>query len=114
MLINDITHFKHLSNFTTLKNFNNHIEMHLCDFKQHFTKKELIILKRLIRYSAKVYGVSNVSIRRLIKAVERYDNTTVSPATFHRMKRKAVKFGMLEIHQSKRNDNSQSSNIYVF
>ncbi|MEI3611792.1 hypothetical protein [Pseudogracilibacillus sp. SO30301A] len=110
----DVSQFKHLSQFNSLQNFNNNIEMHLADHKKQFTKKELIILKRLIRYSAKVPGVSNVSIRRLIQAVEQHDNTTVSEATFHRMKRKAVKLGLLTIHATNRTDNSQSSNLYVF
>lgn len=114
MLQKDITNFKQLSQFQSLKDFNNNVEMWLADHKEVFTKKELIILKRLIRYSAKVYGVSNVSIRRLIKTVEQCDNITVSMPTFHRMKRKAIKLGMLTVHATKREDNSQSSNIYVF
>lgn len=110
----DITNFKHLSNFNSLKNFNDNIEMWLADYKKEFTKKELIILKRLIRFSAKVYGVSNVSIKNLLKAVELHDNVKVSEATFHRMKRKAVRLGILTIFTTKRHDNSQSTNLYVF
>lgn len=115
MLINnDITNFKHLSNFTSLKDFNNNFEMWLAGDKKQFTKKEFIIVRRLSKYSAKVYGVSNISVRRLLQAVEQHDNVTVSEATFHRAKRKAAKLGIITIHSTKRTDNSQSSNLYVF
>jgi len=115
MLIkNNIKHFKHLSNFTSLKDFNNNIEKHLADIKQEFSTKELIVLKRLVRFSAKVYGVSNISIKKLLKAILKHDNVEVSEATFHRAKRKSIKLGLLEVHSCLRDNKSQSSNLYVF
>ncbi|MEK4873440.1 hypothetical protein N1I87_01645 [Bacillus sp. FSL W8-0102] len=113
MLIGNIEQFKHLSQFTTLKDFNNHIEMWLAEYKSHFTKSELIALKRLIRFSAKVYGVSTASINTILKATEK-DGVGVSESTFHRMKRKAVKIGILSIHYTTRKNGSQSSNVWVF
>lgn len=58
--------------------------------------------------------MSNISTRRLIQAVEESDKVSISEAVFRRMKRKAVKLGMLEVHSYRRGDNSQSSNLYVF
>ncbi|MGG4040651.1 hypothetical protein [Bacillus smithii] len=113
MLIGNIEQFKHLSQFTTLKDFNNHIEMWLAEYKSHFTKSELIALKRLIRFSAKVYGVSTASINTILKATEK-DGVGISESTFHRMKRKAVKIGILSIYYTTRKNGSQSSNVWVF
>lgn len=113
MLIGNIEQFKHLSQFTTLKDFNNHIEMWLAEYKSHFTKSELIALKRLIRFSAKVYGVSTASINTILKATEK-DGVGISESTFHRMKRKAIKIGILTVHYTTRKNGSQSSNVWVF
>lgn len=109
----NIEQFKHLSQFTTLKDFNNHIEMWLAEYKNQFTKSELIALKRLIRFSAKVYGLSTASINTILKATEK-NGIGVSESTFHRMKRKAVKIGLLSIHYTTRKNGSQSSNVWVF
>ncbi|MEK4884902.1 hypothetical protein NST81_09410 [Bacillus sp. FSL W8-0223] len=113
MLMGNIKQFKHLSQFATLKDFNNHIEMWLAEYKSQFTKSELIALKRLIRFSAKVYGVSTASINTILNATEK-DGIGVSESTFHRMKRKAVKIGILSIHYTTRKNGSQSSNVWVF
>jgi|GEM_PF-3460684 len=114
MIIGNIEQFKHLSQFTSLKEFNNHIEMWMAEYKSHFTKSELIALKRLIRFSAKVYGVSTASINTILKATEKDAGISISEATFHRMKRKAIKIGMLSIYYTVRKNGSQSSNIWVF
>lgn len=113
MLIGNIKQFKHLSQFTTLKDFNNNIEMWLAEYKNQFTKSELIALKRLIRFSAKVYGVSTASINTILNATQK-DGIGISESTFHRMKRKAVKIGILSIHYTTRKNGSQSSNVWVF
>ncbi|MEZ0117833.1 UNVERIFIED_ORG: hypothetical protein ABRZ91_001790 [Heyndrickxia coagulans] len=108
MKMGKIDNFKYLSQFISLKDFNNSIEMWMAEYKSTFTKGELAALKRLIRYSAKVYGVSTASIRTLSTAAN------VSEATFQRMKRKAIKMGMLTVHYTERNNGSQSSNVWVF
>lgn len=114
MLTGKIEQFTSFSNFSTLKDFNNNIEQWMIDVKSNFTAKELVCLKRLIRYSSKVFGVSNISINSLLKAIKQHDNVTVSAATFHRMKRKAITVGLLSVYETKRTDNSQSSNVWVF
>ncbi|WP_025726761.1 hypothetical protein [Heyndrickxia ginsengihumi] len=108
MKMNNIENFKRLSQFNSLKDFNNNVEMWLAEYKSSFTKSELVALKRLIRYSAKVFGVSTASVNTLIKSAK------VSESTFHRMKRKAYKIGMLSSHTTTRDNGSQSANIWVF
>lgn len=114
MLTGKIEQFEQLSQFTSIKDFNNNIEQWMIDIKSDFTKKELILLKRLIRFSSKVFGISNISINSLLRAVEQHDKVKVSEATFHRMKRKAIKLTLLEVHTTKRINDSQSSNVWVF
>ena len=109
----NIEQFKHLSNFRDLKDFNNHMEAFLAQHKKDFTKSELICFKALLRYSVKVLGVSNVSINKLLKSIsERFGE--VSESTFHRMKRKAIKLGILTVYTTHRKNGSQSSNVWVF
>jgi hypothetical protein len=110
-----IVSFKHLSNFNSLKDFNNHLEAFLSVHKKEFSKGELVCFKTLYRFAAKVYGVSNVSINTLLKAIcDRYNGVPISESTFHRMKRKAVKFGILTVISTQRKNGSQSSNLWVF
>lgn len=113
MLTGKIEQFTYLSNFKSLQDFNNHMEAFLAEHKRHFTKSELKCLKMLARYSAKVWGVSNISISKLLKAVAKTFGV-VSEATFHRMKRKAIKLGILAVHATERANKSQSSNVWVF
>ena len=113
IVMTNIENFKEYSQFTSLKDFNNNIEMWLAEHKSQFTKSELIALKRLIRFSAKVYGVSTASINTILKATQK-DGIGISESTFHRMKRKAVKIGILSIHYTTRKNGSQSSNVWVF
>jgi hypothetical protein len=109
----NIEQFKHLSQFRDLKDFNNNMEAFLAEHKKDFTKSELICLKALLRYSVKVAGVSNISINKLLQSIsERYGE--VSESTFHRMKRKAIKLGILTVYTTHRKNGSQSSNVWVF
>ncbi|KAB7706537.1 hypothetical protein F9802_10070 [Bacillus aerolatus] len=89
------------------------MEAFLFEHKADFTKGEIICLKVLLRFCAKVAGVSNASISTLLKAAAGKWGP-VSESTFHRMKRKAVKFGLLSVHATERKDQSQSSNLWVF
>lgn len=107
--------FKSYSQFSSLKEFNTHIEKWLLDYKHEFTKAEIVGLKRLIRFSAKTPGVSNAKIATILKAVhEQYRDNGISRSTFKRMLIKAKKLGMLTIYETERNNGSQSSNLYVF
>lgn len=109
----NIEQFKHLSQFRDLKDLNNNMEAFLAEHKKDFTKSELICFKALLRYSVKVVGVSNISISKLLQSIsERFGE--VSESTFHRMKRKAIKLGILTVYTTHRKNGSQSSNVWVF
>ncbi|OIK12441.1 hypothetical protein BIV60_16210 [Bacillus sp. MUM 116] len=103
------------SQFKNLKEFNNHIEMWLVEHKQEFTKGELVGLKRLVRFSAKIPGVCNAKIGTLLKAIhEEYHDHGISRSTFKRMIQKAIKLGIMTVHETERKNGSQSSNLYIF
>ncbi|MGG1630059.1 hypothetical protein [Rossellomorea sp. NRS-1567] len=110
----NINNFKHLSQFSNIKDFNNHFEQWMIDVKKEFTKSELIALKRLVRFSAKVFGVCNAKIGTLTKATHELDGAGISRSTFKRMVTKAKQFGLLTVHETERKNGSKSSNIYVF
>ncbi|MGO5010820.1 hypothetical protein ACTQ5K_02880 [Niallia sp. Sow4_A1] len=111
---NNIESFKHLSQFKDINDFNNNIEQWMVDIKSKFTKSELIGLKRLIRFCAKVAGVSNAKIATVTKATHELDQFAISRSTFKRMTSKAQSLGLLTIHETKRKNGSKSSNVYVF
>ncbi|OXS80150.1 hypothetical protein [Domibacillus enclensis] len=108
-----ISNFKHLSQFSSLKEFNNNIEAFLAVHKNDFTRSELYCFKALTRFAVKVKGISNISINKLLKAISEQFKS-VSESTFHRMKRKSIRLGILAVHSTKRSNGSQSSNIWVF
>ncbi|WP_409276151.1 hypothetical protein V1499_11190 [Neobacillus sp. SCS-31] len=107
--------FAHYSNFSNLKEFNSHFEQWLLLHKEDFTKSELIGLKRLVRFCAKVPGVSNAKIATVLKAInEDLGENGISRTTFKRMTQKAMKIGILSIHETERKNGSQTSNLYFF
>ncbi|RHW41978.1 hypothetical protein D1B31_04860 [Neobacillus notoginsengisoli] len=107
--------FEQFSQFSSLKEFNTHMEMWLALHKHDFAKGELVGLKRLIRFSAKVPGVSNAKIGTILKAIhEEYNANGISRSTFKRMVQKAISLGILTIHETERKNGSQSSNLYIF
>lgn len=115
LTVDKIEKFSEYSNFKDLEDFNETIRNFLTLHKEDFTKSELVAFKRLVRYSAKVVGVSNVSINTLLAAIKLKDfSFGVSESTFHRMKRKAIKLGILEVKEVFRKNESQSSNLWVF
>jgi hypothetical protein len=114
MKAGNIEQFKHLSQFRDLKDFNNNIEQWMIDLKPKFTKSELIALKRLIRFSAKVAGVCNAKIATIVSATHELDGIGISRSTFKRMIAKAKAFGLLTVYETERKNGSQSSNLYVF
>ena len=113
MKAGNIEQFKHLSQFRDLKDFNNNIEQWMIDLKSKFTKSELIALKRLIRFSAKVAGVCNAKIQTLVSACHE-KGQEISRSTFERMLRKAKKFGLLIVYNTTKENGKQSHNVYVF
>jgi hypothetical protein len=110
----NIESFKHLSQFKDIKDFNNNIEQWMIDMKSKFTKSELIALKRLIRFSAKVAGICNAKIGTLVAATHDNNGVGISRSTFKRMIVKAKELGLLMVNDAVRKNGSKSSNIYVF
>ncbi|QED48045.1 hypothetical protein [Cytobacillus dafuensis] len=110
-----IKNFTSLSQFQDLKEFNSHMEMWLAKCKHHFSKGELVALKRLVRFSAKIPGVCNAKIGTMLKAIhQEYNGNGISRSTFKRMIMKASTQGILTVHETERKNGSQSSNLYVF
>ncbi|MFS0637296.1 hypothetical protein AB1K84_15460 [Mesobacillus foraminis] len=108
-----IENYIHLSNFKDIKDFNNNIEQWMLDVKANFTKSEIVALKRLIRFSAKVAGVCNAKIGTLVSATHK-NGVGISRSTFKRMVIKAKEFGLLQVYETERKNGSQSANVYVF
>ncbi|WP_249745543.1 hypothetical protein [Mesobacillus boroniphilus] len=110
-----IESFAEYSQFGSLKEFNNHFEMWMADKKRFFSKGELIGLKRLARFAAKVPGVANAKIGMELKAIyEEYGEMGISRSTFKRMILKASNIGIFTVYETARKNGSQSSNLYVF
>lgn len=110
-----VDQFEQFSQFTNLKEFNAHMEMWLAVHKDQFTKGELVGLKRLARFAAKIPGVSNAKIGTVLKTIhEEYNGNGISRSTFKRMIMKAAELGILTVHETERKNGSQSSNLYVF
>lgn len=115
LIAGNVENFKEYSNFKSLKEFNSHIEMFLAVHKKAFTKVEFMLFRRLTKYAAKVAGVANASIQALMNGVKEKDFVLgASESTFQRMKRKAIKLGILEVIPVTRKDGSQSANLWVF
>jgi hypothetical protein len=108
-----IEEFAHLSNFKSLKDFNNNIEMFLAVHKKDFTKGEYIAFMRLTKYCAKVKGVANCKIQTLVSACMDTSGG-VSRSTAERMIRKAKKLGILTVHNTVRKKGGYAHNVFVF
>lgn len=110
-----IEKFDSLSPFTSLTQFNTHMEMWLAVCKHKFSKGELVGLKRLVRFAAKIPGVCNAKIGTVLKAIhDEYEGNGISRSTFKRMIQKAIGLGILTVHETERKNGSQSSNLYIF
>ncbi|MFT9600112.1 hypothetical protein [Mesobacillus sp.] len=107
--------FEGYSQFSSLEEFNRHLEMWLAVHKHDFSKGELVGLKRLARFAAKIPGVSNAKIGTVLKAIhEEYNELGISRSTFKRMISKASNLGIFTVYETERKNGSQSSNLYVF
>ncbi|MDN3019216.1 hypothetical protein PH210_23885 [Paenibacillus sp. BSR1-1] len=107
--------FQHYSQFSSLQEFNHHIEMWLLEHKHEFTKGEIIGLKRLVRFAAKIPGVCNAKIGTILKSIhEQYQENGISRSTFKRMILKAKELGIITVFETERKNGSQSSNLYQF
>jgi hypothetical protein len=115
MLSGRIENFKEYSQFDSLKSFNTTIEMFLADHKKDFTKGELLAFKRLVRYSAKYFGVANAKIGTLLKTInEKLNGFGISRSTFERMLRKAKGFGILTVKNTVKPKGGKGHNVFVF
>ncbi|TKH02734.1 hypothetical protein FC682_20935 [Peribacillus simplex] len=115
MLSGRIETFKEYSQFDSLKSFNTTIEMFLADHKKDFTKGELVAFKRLVRYSAKYFGVANAKIGTLLKTInEKLNGFGISRSTFERMLRKAKDFGILTVKNTVKRKGGKGHNVFVF
>ncbi|WP_406581105.1 hypothetical protein [Bacillus salipaludis] len=111
----NIERFEQFSQFESLKEFNNHMEMWLAEHKADFSKGELVGLKRLVRFAAKIPGVCNAKIGTVLKAIhDEYHDNGISRSTFKRMIGKAKALGIFTVYETERGNGSQSSNLYVF
>ncbi|WML39580.1 hypothetical protein RCG19_20775 [Neobacillus sp. OS1-2] len=111
----NIEGFEQFSQFESLKEFNHHIEMWLAEHKADFSKGELVGLKRLVRFAAKIPGVCNAKIGTVLKAIhDEYHDNGISRSTFKRMIGKAKAVGIFTVYETERGNGSQSSNLYVF
>ncbi|MFJ7727833.1 hypothetical protein ACIQXV_16920 [Neobacillus sp. NPDC097160] len=107
--------FEQFSQFENLQEFNHHIEKWLLEHKSDFSKGELVGLKRLVRFAAKIPGVCNAKIGTMLKAIHKeYHDNGISRSTFKRMIIKAKDLGIFTVHETERKNGSQSSNLYVF
>lgn len=114
-----IQKFKDLSRFKSLKEFNNHIEQWMVDYKKYFTKAELQAFKRLVRFSCKYKGIANAKIGTMLKYnYEIEGGNGISRSSFNRMLAKAKQFGILNvIHTYRKAEHGrvkQSHSVYVF
>lgn len=110
----NIEGFEQYSQFNGLKEFNTHMEMWLLEYKHEFSIGEIVGLKRLVRFSAKIPGVCNAKIGTVLKAIhEEYYENGISRSTFKRMIIKARNLGIITVYETERKNGSQSSNLYV-
>ncbi|WP_436374275.1 hypothetical protein [Cytobacillus sp. BC1816] len=110
-----VDQFGQFSKFKDLQEFNAHLEMWLAVHKSEFSKGELVGLKQLVRFAAKVPGVSNAKIGTVLKAIHmEYSGNGISRSTFKRMAAKAASLGLFSVLETERKNGSQSSNLYVF
>lgn len=54
--------YEQYSQFHSLEEFNHHIEMWMAEHKKDFSKSELIGLKRVVRFAAKIPGVCHAKM----------------------------------------------------
>lgn len=115
LTIGPVEKFKDHSQFKDLKDFNQNIEMFLAVHKKDFTKSEYMLFKRLTKFCAKVAGIATASIKTILEGNKLKDFVMgASESTFQRMKRKAIKLGILEVKTTNRKNSSTSTNLWIF
>ncbi|PAD39839.1 hypothetical protein [Terribacillus sp. 7520-G] len=112
----NLDQFQSYSQFNSLKDFNNSMEQWLLHIKQEklLTPSQVIAVKALSKWCAKIPGISNARICKIVASTWLNDKIGISRSTFKRAISKCVEFGLLEVHNLSRKNGSQSSNLYVF
>lgn len=113
MISGNIQNFSHLSEFSTVKQFNATIKFIITKFGQQFTKSEQLALEQLTQFSVKMVGVCNARICKLVQAAQQKKGG-ISRSTFERMLRKAKQLGFLSVHHTIRKKGGYSHSVYVF
>ena len=123
MFSNQVKDFERLTNFNTLDEFN---ESFYIAMKQHgdaFSKGELIALKTLKNWGAKIVGVVYAKIGTIISELikQKGEMSVPSRSTFERAIRKAKKLGIIKtietkqgIKKERRRRNLRGNNVYIF
>ncbi|OCS82255.1 hypothetical protein [Caryophanon tenue] len=103
-----------LSNFTSLKDFNDQFEQVMIDVKDQFTKSEYIALNKLRKFAGSdIVGVAWVKLQKVVSSTWA-ETIGVSRSTFERMIRKARKLNLIAVVNQSRKNGSQTHNVYVF
>jgi N-acetylglutamate synthase-like GNAT family acetyltransferase len=111
----EMEQFESFSQFQSLTEFHQHMDKWLADYKQEFSKGELVGFKQLITFAAVIPGVSNEKIATILNAIhEQYHGHGISRATFKRMLGRAKKLDILTVYETERMNGSQDSNLYIF
>jgi hypothetical protein len=108
-----IQQYTHLSEFKTVKEFNETVKAIFLTYREKFTKGEQIALEQLTRFCVKHIGVCNARISKLVEATHK-EHQGISRSTFERMIRKAKQLGFLSVYQTMRKKGGLSHNVYVF
>jgi len=112
MLPGNIERFQSYSQFRSLDEFNLTMAKYMELYSGAFTKGERKALYYLTHFCAKVPGVSNIRLCKLIAYANQQE--PLSRSTFERMLRKAVRLGILTLYHTVRRDGGYSHNVYVF
>jgi len=108
-----INQYSHLSEFTSIPQFNETIKQQLATHSGQLTKGELLAFNMLTRFSIKKVGICNARICKLVAAAQS-EKGGISRSTFERMLRKANQLGILTIHHTTRQKGGFSHNVYIF
>ncbi|WP_410894378.1 hypothetical protein [Neobacillus sp. 204] len=77
--------------------------MWLVEHKHDFSKGELVGLKRLVRFAAKLPGVCNAKIGTILKPIhEQYHDHGISRSIFKRTILKSKELGIITIFETER------------
>ncbi|WP_428912048.1 hypothetical protein [Niallia sp. Krafla_26] len=102
------------SQFQSLQEFEESIQMWLQATQVDFTKGESICFQLLLQSSQQFPGVCYQKIHTLLNAIQENQEINLSRDTFKRMLRKAKARGLITVHTTVRENGSQNSNLYVY